>query len=515
MNTGIRMSKLLMVRSATYNDQVARPYQTNVDGIMLNQLREATQGGHQTNAGSLAGVAGAILRPQANAAANIQIANGWETHRFRFLMELELPMQFGGGMKQVMTGYSDYFAVTADGKHIDPGMRLYFNNSIATQIASSTLEGIGTIQQMRVADASHILIPPAGYGAGVVPAAMQTMRPEDVMNAISTSAITDGDVMDFRTTFAVAPVKKSRRTNCVAPEYMSRVISAIDQAHRIDGSNLDHASVYQEARSTVREALPSQDIFLAILQQRSNYLQTGYITYGELCAIFPETEHVRTTVMPGNTAQQHLATPDRGSSEYWHIPTNEAVAATIMSHACSAIMMELMLTRTVFVATNMTLNSQIDIQMRAADGFSQNIDMSPYLQRFIHRMTTEVLADITRNNMFQLWMEVSCNILGDTQISVSLNGGPKILYITPSFCDGLISPVIAADNQALSTMGHDIELMYSHITGNNINPFQATNPLAMTQFHSGTMQTPTIPSTMLPNQPQGVAHGYTASNDAI
>lgn len=460
-----KMSSLLMVRTNTYNDQVIRPFQTTVDTQIFEQVKEATRYGEVITSAALAGVAGTILRPQGQAAATIQMHNGWDQHRLRFMLTIQLPMGMGGAIHEVVTGYTDHYGTTPDGSHLDPNMRMYFNNTVTLNSAIIETPGLGNYTQMRVAESTHLLAPPPGLSGGSA-IDTHTMRPEDVMNVISTSMITDGTRLDMRSNFTMAPVKKSYRSNGLAADYLSRTMRAVDAATQVD-SGMEHNTLYQEARGVLREPLLQQDMFILMLSHRTRFKENGFVTYGELCTVFPECESVRKMVMPGNT-QQAASGPQRGQSEYWHVPTNETVVATMISHAVPAVMMDLMLTKISFVATNSTLNGQPSIEIRDHRGFADGMDMTPYVQRFMHRFITEVMADITHNNMFQVNMAVSCNILGDTQIKISLSGGPNVDYVTPSFCDALFSPLITADTKAFHTLAHDIDVI-----NNNLSNFKS------------------------------------------
>lgn len=464
--TGLRMTKFLIVQSNTYNDQMSRPFSTNFDGHLVAQFKEATHHGSTYNPTALAGVAGAFLRPQAEATAMVAIPNGWDQRRFRFSMEFETATAFQGSLRQVVTGYTDHPGATADGQAMDQNMRLYFNNSIHLQ-AAHAMTPHGAVETLRVADASHVLFPGQGTQFNGQPTGLQTMRPEDVIGSISTQVLSDANVVDCRSSLDTAGIKKSRRNNLLAPEYVAKTMTAIDQAHKLADSTADHATIYESARATVRETLTTHDFFLSALNQfSSTFRYHGYVTYGELCRLFPETEHVRTIVLPGPT-QRMTAMPSRGMTESWTMPTQETVVATILANAIPAVMMDCMLTKVTFVATNQTLNGQPDLQIREAASFTSGIDMSPYLERFRVRILQEVLADITRNNMFSVNLAITCNVLADTMVQVSLDGGHPVDYVTPSFCDGLFAPIITSTPHALSTVAHDMDMLFNNVGQNH------------------------------------------------
>lgn len=463
-----QLSNLLMVRTNTYNDQVIRPFQTTMNSGLFEQVKEATRYGEVITSTALAGVAGSILRPQAQAAATIQMHNGWDTHRLRFMLAVTVPMGQNGAVHEVITGYTDHYGTSADGQSMDPNMRLFFNNAVTLNSALIPHAGLGNVTQMRVSEATHLLTPPPGLSSGSL-VDTHTMRPEDVMNVISTSMITDGGRLDMRSNFTMSPVKKSYRANGLAPDYLARTMKAVDTATQVDAT-MEHNTLYQEARGILREPLLQQDLFIQIIAHKTRFKECGYITYGELCAVFPETEAVRKMIIPGQAQQQQSMAPQRGASEYWHVPTNESVVATMLSHSVPAIMMDLMLTKVTFHATNATLNGQPDIQIRDHRGFADGMDMTPYVQRFMQRFLMEVMADLTHSNRFQVDVAMSCNILGDSFIQISLSGGPKIDYVTPSFCDALFSPLITTDTMALHTLAHDIDVI-----NNNLSSYNQTN----------------------------------------
>lgn len=507
-NAQIKVAKLLMIQTNTYNDQVIRPYGTNMSTDHLAVFREATQYGENVSAGSLAGIAGSFLRPQAEMAGGVQMYNGWDLHRVRFLMTLAVPMGAGAYNYQLIAGYSDHYGVSQDGVNIDPNMRLFFNSTLSVNACPVDVPGVGAVNQMRVAEAAQILAPPPGYTDGSA-IGTHTMRPEDIMNACSTSGYTDGTRMDMRTNFSMAPVKKSMRTNTIAADYLSKTMSAVNQAMQVD-ARMQQETMYAEARGTVVEPLLLHDPFIAIIAARTRFKETGYITYAELCSIFPETDHVREQIIQG-AAQQTLV-PGRGQSEYWHVPTNETVVATILSQAVPALMLEVMLSKVSFIATNDNINGQPDLGIVDHRSFAEGINAVPHCNHFRHRFLTEVMRDITHNNMMTVYLAVTCSVIGDTVITVSLNGGPKIDYVVPSFCDSMFSPLITTNHLALNTMATDIETLNSALIVTKPDNFQLAG---MPTLGNPFGYAPSAAHANLNDLPQGEAHVGSAIISAI
>lgn len=458
-NSKMQIGRLLMIQTNTYNDQVIRPMQTNMTGDHLALFKEATQYGENITAANLTGIAGSFLRPQAEAAGAIQMYNGWDLARARFLLTVIIPMGDGGFIQQHVAGYTDHYGVTADGHSIDPNMRMFFNSTMTVNVNAVAQPGMGMTNNYRVADVSQLLAPPPGYSDGSS-LGTYTMRPEDIINSISTADAMDGTRRDLRTNFAISPIKKSSRENVVAADYLAKTMTAVNSVFQRD-SSLDHNVLYSEARGLVRENLVNTDPFIGVLQSRTRFRENGYITYSELCALFPETEHVREQVITGNVQQTSM--PSRGQSEHWHVPTNETVAATILAQTIPALMMELMLSKLSFIATNDNIGGLPSVTIMDHRCFADGINAQPNCVQFMERFKNEIMNDISHNNMINVYLAVSCTVVGDTLISISLNGGPKIDYVVPSFCDSMFSPMITTDQMTLHTIANDIDTLNNNL----------------------------------------------------
>lgn len=464
----MRITKLLMVATGTYNDQYLRPFASQMDGHIVQQFQELTQGGADVSAMALSGVAGNLIKPAAVPIGQVQIANGWDTRRFRFLMEVETQAGYGGAVcREVLTGYTDHTGATLSG-HIDPMMRIYVNNVISLR-TTIVMGPNGREAVTSVSDSSHVLF--SGYGNapyGIPGNSMYTMRPEDVMNAMSAETVT-GDVTDTRTVFLRGP-RRSRRTNGLAPDYVSRMIQGLHYAFSDpDAFSATAGDIYMNARDKVRDEIASRDPFLGKLMRETSYTENGFITYGELCRMQPETDHVCHAVLPGKTQQVGQAqTFERGQGEFWHVSTPEAVIATALSHSVPALMMDLMITQVEFAATNQTMEPGFTVMMHHIAGFTDGIDMTPYLQRFIEHLKVKILQDLTNNNMLDFNLHMRVDVLGETFISVQVGSNPAVPFVTPSFCDALITPMMTNNQSHLQMVAHDIGTLYSAAGSSNI-----------------------------------------------
>ena len=474
--SGAYISKLLLMETGTYNDMAYRPYQTNLTLQTAHQVQEATQGGKDLSASTLSGVVGGVVSPSTEPHGAIQIPNGFAERRFRFMMEViytnDNSALSSDQTRQIICGYTDHPGATRQGS-VDPQMVLYFNSSVIIRDVVE-LQGGKRVVRSTPSDASHLLSGDYQPNFDTQQVGHHLMRPQDLFNSMSSSLVQSDMVFDARTTFA-SGAQKSRRSNTCSPTYLSRTLQAYKQATQ-DDQNFVAAeeNLYDNAHGLVRERLISQDPFLAEVSMRrfgavgGGSLMNNNITFGELEQMSPGLDGRTAVVFAQGVSQQPTNMPfgedvphSRGVTEHWGGTNVETVAATTISHSVPSLMADLMLTKAAFSFTNKTLTGEPDIRIMDARSFADNIDLTPYIEVFINRLAVEVMRDLTRNNMFEVEMIVQVDMMGETHINISMNGGPHIHYCTPSFCDALMAPVLATSNENLRTVAHDVQQLSS------------------------------------------------------
>lgn len=466
MNTQpiMTITKLLLMETGTYNDMALRPYQTNVDVNSLKAMQEATQNGANLRPGVLAGIAGDILRPSTQAQGVVTIQNGWDTPRLRFMMEVVHQGSALAETVQYITGYTDHLGVIWGSQSIDRGMQMHINNSITTRRVVE-MTPVGRQNRQMVVSAAQVLEGSYQPTFGNLGNNMFTMRPQDVFMTMGATGMLDQSqqMFDTRAAFSAGNMKLSNRTNGSAPSYLSRIMSAYRGA--MNGSDMqeDFAVLMEKAGEYHPEPMVHQDMFLGLAtRQHTALAEHTWISYGELEQMSPNLEHVTTVVR--RNGNDYMAHHERGVSEHWSGTTHETVMATILSHSVPSLMMDLMLTKLAFVVTNQTLDGQFAIQYGHVQGFAENVDMRPYVQAFEQRLIVEVLRDLSRSNQIGLNLALEMDVVGDTIIDVSINNGPSIRYVTPSFSDALMSPVITNNNQNLMTLASDVTSLVENLS---------------------------------------------------
>lgn len=454
---GIRITKLIFVQTGTYGDQFYRPYEAEYDGLAQKRFMEITADQTRVSPIGLAGIAGSIVKPTAQTCGMVDIPQGWGGDRLRFCMEVEITSHAGGRTLEYITGYTDTMGATLTG-NIDPQMRLFINNTVTISAINERSSAI-----YMPTDISHVLTSPrAAPQSQYAPPNIDLMTPQDLMQGLMRNTY-GGNVNDLRRGFGVDELRKSRRSNGIATNYLARSINAINAAELQDDNphGSDLATIYSIASDAVSEGLVSSDVFLTYLEDHTSFAKYRSVSYGELNAGQPGLDAL--AVVTFNRSQQQRPVAQRGQSEYWSTSTPETVAATTLSYSVPSVMMELMLTELSFRATNMTVDGSIPVDIFHAMSFASGVNLSPYLQRFIDRFVGEIMADISHRNQVGINLMMDVDVLGDTRIEIQYNGGPSTPYVIPSFSDARFSPIVTPNSSYLDRVITAVGTMANNI----------------------------------------------------
>ena len=461
----MHITRLLLVRSGTYNDMALRPYTTHVDGSTINLFREATQGGTFFEDTALSPVAGSILRPSTMPVGSVSIANGWAVPRFRFIMEIHHTVPGGLGKNvQYVSGYTDHAEVTYQGT-LDPNMRFFINTSIMTREVEE-MTPFGRRTRRTMADASHILNGSFNPSTTSHTQAARTMRPEDVFGEVGASVLGDvGDVFDLRSSFA-GGAKKSRVSNSATPTYLSRVMNSYNMALQEGGYDDDIPSLMRKARNDSQEGLIANDLFLNNLQRNTSFSEGTSVSYSELCLLSPDLDNITIVANKEAVVQTNNFAPStRGSAAYWEGVDNNTIFATIIAQSFPAIMMDSMITEAAIGFTNKTMDGQFHLEFLAEPlSFIADRDLTAQLAGpMLRHFETKILRDLTQSNMISIEGSVYCAVTGETKIRIAAADEALTDYVAPAFCDALSAPVITNNAENLRNLASDLSTLVDNV----------------------------------------------------
>lgn len=463
-STNLRIAKLIMQETGTYNPQYSRPYSTHFDQHTLNSVTERVidRSNGRFDPAALSGISGTFISPSPTPEAEIPIINGWSEKRARFLMEVECQFQVGSSSSTYIQGYTSFPGITVNNS-IAPDMEFYINSIITTR-KTQVMTPYGVQEIESVVDNSHLLSTNSWFGVNQ-PGQQRLMRPQDVfchMQASHIPGMYDSDitsVYDGRTVLKTEATK-SARINGLAGAYASKIIDGYIIGNSVSDFGQSEAAILNRSRSEVNEAQASLDPFLAALSSINLNGITNKFKFTDLERIDPNVRFVTNYAVLGQT--QQMQTHHSGQTSAWHGADRATLAATILSQAVPAIMMDLMINRLIFKSTNHDITGQMQTMIIDGKSFS-NMDLTKHLDMFKRRLEKEILLDLTFNNQVSYALDMRVDLLGETWVAISIDGQPSVDFVTPSFCDNLFVPVITTNTLTVQNLTADFENLVSNV----------------------------------------------------
>lgn len=464
-NVGVetmKLVKLIAVETGTYDDAYLRPYSYNVTEQAVNSIanRVYETGGMSVGAAMLSGGAFQILSPAATPVAPITIANGWGNRRVRFMLEVEVSLAIGATHIYYFQGYTDYNGITKTA--IDPNMEFTINSYLAVNRYITNNNGVPHVMDAPIGN-GQLIQNTGGVSSILEPNSARLMRPADIAKGMQSSYIAStlgsmGGSYDGRNVVTSEP-KVSKRSNAVPTNYIATLADNYLNSQRSASMGQSNNSILTSLISTTNDTIAGDIPFLRRLANIKGMNGSCCKFFlKDLLSIDPTfVSRIKTAVVEGSARQVY----NRGNAQHWGGQDYETVAGFMIVNSVPGLMVDMMLTRVAFIATNKS--GQPIFTMMDAKSLT-TMDITPYVANFRSRFMSEVLNDVTYNNQVMYEIHGDFDLYGDTKLSISLNGGPLTPYVHPSFCDQLASPVIAPNQQFFNAAVHNIDSLLSVVS---------------------------------------------------
>ena len=462
----MRIVKLLIQETGTYNQQWKRPFVSAMNPKTYNSIIERTANSSNITSANLSGIANDFLRPAATPESHLYIPNGWQERRLRFFMEIQIEEHVGCIITEYVVGYTDYSGLSLS-SNLDPNMRFNINGINTTRHMVHTT-ALGNQNYQNSIDASHILTN-SNYTNIQQGVKTYSMRPEDIYMQMDVADIQKnenlGDFCDTQSLVTTIPIK-SKRSNAIAPVYVSSILDTYIKVKPSEHATGGREEILQNAISANSSDSISEDAFIALL--RSKYNGNGdSFTYSDLIGIDNNVQNV-TIVLP-LTMTSKSSLHQAGQTADWGAADGETVFATCISQALPGYMLEYCINKIHIRAQNRDLGGKISIEVIDVKSFMQNVDITNYIKSILFKLENELLRDLTFNNKMDFAVDIRCDLIGETWINLSINSGPFIMYVTPSFCDALMSPMVTSNYNNCLGIASDFSNILSDICDNNVN----------------------------------------------
>lgn len=494
--------RFVMAETDSYNDMMIRPFEANMTGDKINMLRSVTQDFDVTEVTNLSTVAGSILQPSFQARSIAAVDNGWSTPRLRFLMEVEY---VNAGIKtiQLLTGWTDRADISLGGHIADDTLFFISNSTVLRQIPMPDAYG-GTRTNTRVQYTSQLLrenAKPGLWNRESVERAegAHSLRPEDIFTQCSTRDLVkelndtvhndpyygedpfrhNNTFHDPRTHFnRLTPIKLTRRMDSTATGYLTSTFKTFRTAVNTAQDYSTADDVYSRAITCSEETLLCKHPFFSILNRDTSFATTSAFKLRELLEVAPSARRLIKETPIIRRGSLNLIGTGRGNTTSWSEATKETMVATIIMNAMPAIAMDTTVAKIMLTMTNDTLNGQTVVEcLNTTENpprlFTTDQQARRCVVKFMDCCRIVVMRDIINAVQEVVAVTVRLDMNGDTFISVSINGGPRMDYIAPTFMDGLFTTQLSnrrIDLDALTDTFQDVfENNFGHYDDSSSN----------------------------------------------
>ena len=450
----------MMTKSGTYVPQHLRSW--HVAGTM-HELNALTRHIEQTaaikvNPGLIASAAPGMMQVSTESQGNIMIPNGWNQSRGVFILILEVHYQNNAHVRWVVQGYTDEPSFTNTA--VAPGLLFYINNifSMAPRVVRHngiSMTGMSMVDNFQMVNGFS--------GQGNVPGGNLLIRPQDVMSNISTRELGNfvaGRILDT-TVMAASTPQTSRHSNSIGSTMMSNTLNVWHNAAAQEHASATIDTIADAAYANLIEADPSMDVFMNLLTSHNKNLGTAStsFTFRQLQAAMPD---IMSIYQPVDATHGQVQFSTSGDSDHLGGQNHATKVAVNLQSLVPAIMVESMLGSVAFSINNELAGGSLDIQLLGIGAFSAETDMFQW-EVFKNRFIAEVVPLIVpRGTGLTFRAHISCNFFHEFQLELTVQG-QHVRFITPAFCNSLITPVQTASQSHARNFTAEVEMAATHV----------------------------------------------------
>lgn len=480
MNVEHHISKFILTQTGTYQEQQIRPFVTNVNAESMQVLAHDTRDGKNFGVAAMQNAALAnLISLQSTPESIAAVSNGWRSRRFRGILVCMEKSPFAARAETQRVYYvSTDHCEESWQKNLDPQMRIYFNSeTIVQERMVPTANGV--IPQATVMGSYQIIAPINSQAGHQANPTTYMVRPEDVYHGAQTRIMNEkirysgflgentvpDQTIDGRSTMGGSSTQMYNKRSDLAPaRYLSRTMLAQQHANKeaaLDGvMGQDPELLYGSAGSYISNPSMVSNTFFGLLRDRfPSFVERGFITYGQLCSLFPHLDSITTYTMDeGRSIRKTNMAED---SNHFNGSDPATMAATLLAQVVPGIMMDNFIESFAFTAMNGAGMSQYNLAPipNTLKGVVDNLHMSTYVEEFFRRVVTDVLESISMRNQIQFSVSMHADLGADSVIDIQMNGQPLIRYVIPTYTDSLFSSVVTQMHDLNDKISKD--LMYA------------------------------------------------------
>lgn len=458
-----KVINFILQETGSYNDIHYRPYVSNIDGTamddMVNRINDFGDSSSTDNIFS--GMVSNIVAPSALPGKVVNIPLGWEERRVRFVLIISSKSVSGSEYLYYLQGFTSHLGITNSGA-VDPEMEFFINSFI--RVTRSSMYGPNGLEVLdKITESSHVINGDIIHD--FVDDELFCLRPQDVYTGIQSAYLeqvnTDyGYNNNFTDTRLLIdePVKSNRR-NSVPSNYLTDIIRGYKSGLSMSDYSNSESDILDQCRQITKETGLVENPVLRAIANIRGFGNGSTFNYSDIEALDPGVSSVTNFMTVGNANPLiHSA----GQTAYWDSATIDTQAATVLGNAVPALMLDSLICKLHFRATNLDVGSEISLVFINAESIT-NTSVNRYLEALKYRIISSVLLEISFNNNEPFTVDMSCDLFGETRLTIAIANEPPIDYAVPTFCDSLMVPIVSNVKDSVYNMSHGFESVINQV----------------------------------------------------
>jgi len=447
-----KVNNFLLVPTGRYKPMFIRPYNVNVtekEIMNLENILSDQDGLGVMKKISPVEIANAvnILQP-AEAIKPAEIIGGWEQDRFIFLLTISFfDPYLQSEIILYITGFTDYPNASLKTGNVDEKMMLIPNTVIELVRRTNVNTGVnelvvrGTYSIEYLPDGSVNVNYERGADDGLF-----LLRPVDAFKV--TEYLQEGmDNIPVQSNLKANPNILERK-HLLPSEHIADTINTLVTSSMLTADSYDTRDLINTAVAT-RKTLTSIPFFTELATKFGNNMNFAF-PVGYIRQLDPSVQPVIVNPdMSLNNIQIPgiLTTTDSADT---HIAALEAKLSVLVRDAVSTLIAKHMLLEASFSFTNRTPTGEFVLTPHHAFTVIPGANTAWFFERFKREFLSLVAPTLTMQGNIGVDIHVFASVVGDTRISVSINGGEEVLFRYPTFADSLYNSLITDKNHFLN-----------------------------------------------------------------
>lgn len=441
----VNIKQLLLIATRTYKPIYNRTYTLNTTNATLQRMCDMARpdgtSSRRIMDTHIAKFVPEIINMDPVVSGEVKIPHGWSTERLRFLMEVEYGYM-GTNIVAYIQGFTEFHDPSYSDK-IDPNMKFYIN-SITTVIKQ--VDPVTGILTVRPYDSYNVLTNIEGENyPGIQSSYDKVIRPQDIFNNYYLEEkynIGEDSINNVSDELAPNKVLTSRKINNNPLNYMARGIEAYRSAQVSSDVSWDTQSIMDNAKVGVAEPSISNNPFIFNLMNLTGMLSPSHFTYNMLMSMDPgiisKTKKFNREFL--GTVEQYNTFLDSDNTNETIQPTIENMKAAFLANIIPSLCIECLITDCNMSITN--AGGQPTVIITSANSMIEDINMISFIDKLELRINDLVIPKLTEFNQLLVEAHISCNIIGDFTVGISIGGHEVEIFRYPAYADSLYTPMI-------------------------------------------------------------------------